>query len=97
MEDLEALRLRKIKAQAAYAGARAAYHAAVCAACPFRVGDIIQSTDGKLAKVTKVYVQFGRARMIAVEQKKDGTFGMRTAALWRQEWDNPQLHSRPDA
>ena len=97
MEDLEALRLRKIKAQAAYVVARDAYHAALCAAYPFRVDDIIRSATGNLAMVTKVYVQFDRAGMIAVTQKKDGTFDMRIAALWRDEWRNPQLHSRPDA
>ena len=97
MEDLEALRSCMTEAELVYVAAAKAYHAALCAAYPFRVDDIIRSTGGKLAKVTRVYVQFDRARMVAVEQKKDGTFGMRTVALWRHEWDNPQLHSRPDA
>ena len=97
MEDLEKLRSCMTEAELVYVAAAKAYRAALCAAYPFRVDDIIRSADGKLAKVTKVYVEFDRARMIAVEQKKDGTFGMRSAALWRDEWKNPQLHSRPDA
>ena len=96
MEDLEKLRVRMVEAEAAYAGARDAYHAALCAAYPFRVGDIIQSADGKLAKVTKVYGRYSGVQMNAVAQNKNGVFGMRVANLWSAEWKYPQLHSRPD-
>lgn len=73
-------------AAAAYDAAKDAYHAALKAAYHLKVGQIIVSTKGALAKVDTVYVKYGEVRHSAVMQKKDGNFGERPVPIWRDEW-----------
>lgn len=68
-----------------------AYEAALCKAFPFKVGDVIKSSKGLVARVERIFCWYGRAKMVAVLRKKDGTFGVREASLWRQEWANPKI------
>jgi hypothetical protein len=82
-------------AHAAWLAAKAAYDAALVAAFPFRVGDIIRSTDGRLARVYAIYVSSAGPRWAAALQKKDGTFGKLDASHWRNEWRAATLHERP--
>lgn len=62
---------------------------------PFKIGDIIKSTKGGLARIERFVHFFGGITPIAVAQKKDGTFGVKPVPMWRTEWVNATLHERP--
>lgn len=81
-------------AAAAYDKAKDAYHTALKAAYHLKVGDIIVSTKGALAKVDTVYVQYGEVCHSAAMQKKDGTFGERLVPIWRDEWKAAVLQEK---
>ena len=73
--------------------ARDAYHAAIIAEHPIKVGMVIRSTEDVLAKVIRIEVIEGfgcpRVDVIAVLQKQSGEWGTRRAAMWRPQWENP--------
>ena len=93
----EADRLAVLAKDAATAArdAKEIYNAARCAAHPFQSGDIIKHPDGSLAKVTHLTVDWLDGIMvIAVMQKKDGTFGRRTTPQYDDGWRGAVLHKK---
>lgn len=80
--------------------AKAAYHAALIAASPYKVGNIVRSVKGDVAKVVRVFVKWDlaqAAQFAAVMKKKDGSWGEREVSAWRGEWINPEVigHEEP--
>jgi len=83
--------------KAAAEAAVAAYHSALCAQHKFQVGDVIRSTNGKLAKVTKLWVEKDRVYTLAVLMKPNGQWGARSAPFWTPDWIGATFveHGRP--
>lgn len=89
--DLAQLEREMNEAHKAYNAARARYEQAMIAAQPIKAGDIIKSSEGKIAQVVSVGMRWNDLRIFAVLQKKDGTFGKRPATMWRSEWGKPEI------
>lgn len=86
MPTIAELKAAKDAAHSAYVQATLALNAAIKDAFPIKEGDILMSTDGQLAQVHGLQVNYGTVKVIAYLQKKDGTYGQRVAPLWRNEW-----------
>lgn len=95
MSDVQSLRRAMEQAETEFKCARDAYHEAVRAAHPIKVGMVIRNTEGVLAKVIRIGVieRFSSASVdvIAVLQKQSGEWGTRRASTWRPQWKDPTI------
>ena len=95
MSDVQALRRAMEQAETEFKCARDAYHEAVRAEHPIKVGMVIKSTEGVLAKVIRIDVHEmldkAYVRVVAVMQKQSGEWGTRRAATWRPQWENSTI------
>lgn len=89
--DLERLRQVVIDRGTELNNAARIYHAALMAAYPLQLGDIIESANGEQARVNALHVQYGEVKALARHRNKNGEFGNREASLWRNEWKNPKV------
>lgn len=95
MTDIQSLRRAMEQAETELKCARDAYHAAIIAEHPIKVGMVIRNTEGVLAKVIRIGVVYGfggaRVDVVAVLQKQSGEWGTRRATTWRPQWKNPTI------
>lgn len=97
MSDIDRLRDAWKDAQLAEHVAKMLYHDAMVKAFPLKIGDVIRSSNGAIAKVSRVFVKWDRnVEFAAVMKKKDGTWGEREVPAWRTEWDKPEVIGHED-
>ena len=69
---------------------RPRYNAALIEEYPLKVGDVIRSSSGKIARVENVFVKWDSIKVFAVLRNADGNFGKRAASMWAREWEKPE-------
>lgn len=79
-----------------YIEARLKWQSAVIRAYKFKPGDVIRSTKGQFALVRTVDVDvLDNIKVMASPQKVDMSFSRKSIAMWRQEWIDATLATRP--
>lgn len=90
-EEIEVLKQRADEARQTAEILRKRYEDAAIAAYPIKVGDVIRSAKGSLARVTAVYLSYGVVKWAGVLRNSDGIFGKRPAPYWMHEWACPEV------
>lgn len=85
-DTVKALRMVRDDAKRALDVAQKAMNEALIAEFKYKVGDILESTTGKQAKVTAVWVAYDTVTFTTRMKKKDGTWGLQAAPFYRPEW-----------